>query len=255
MRKEIELGDVLVATSFHEIGGEPCLMVGEQYIVNEVSEITFWITDDEGDYHGFPIAFYRDFFEHDYGNPEIELGKCYTVETESFDVVALITRVKFIEGEVKIVGDYISQNGVSLDREMYCGSNRRITETPEKLPWLNYCLAHNKTITEEEFNAIPKPTPGISWISLMEEANFSKASSEFITPLKKNIKKKHLLKDLETLAIKGITLCEMVRDLQKDNLELINRIDASEKRNLELLRELEDAKREYCSLARVHLEK
>jgi hypothetical protein len=89
----------------------------------------------------------------------------------------------------------------------------------------------------------------------MEEANFSKASSEFITPLKKNIKKKHLLKDLETLAIKGITLCEMVRDLQKDNLELINRIDASEKRNLELLRELEDAKREYCSLARVHLEK
>jgi hypothetical protein len=262
MRKEIELGDVLVATSFCEIGGESCLMVGEQYIVNEVNEINFWITDDEGDYHGFPIAFYRDFFEHDYGNPVIEVGKCYAVESESFDVIALITRVEFIEGEVKIVGDYISQNGVSLGREMYCGSNRRITETPEKLNWLNYCLAHNKTITEEEYNALPKSTPGISWldkeafdaetswISLMEEENFSKASSEFITPLKKNIKKKHLLKDLETLVIKGIDLCEMVRDLQKDNFELINRIVASEKRNLELLREI-DVLKEDCNQLRL----
>jgi hypothetical protein len=254
MRKEIELGDVLVANNSCIMEGYDAttLTVGEQYIVESIHLDTFDVIDDEGDLHTFGIEDYEEYFDQDFGNPEIEFGKCYTVEAEKTDIIITPKTTASVNGSVvNMMGDYIGthQTEPFYNTGLNC-VNRRITETPEKLNWLNYCLAHNKTITEEEYNAIPKPTPGISWISFMEEENFSKASSEFITPLKKNIKKKHLLKDLETLVIKGIDLCEMVRDLQKDNFELINRIVASEKRNLELLREI-DVLKEDCNQLRL----
>lgn len=87
----------------------------------------------------------------------VEVGKCYTVDY--LGCKSVFTPSKIIEKKnYQSIFIDITKCSIVLDGTFWdssCGE-LTFTETPERLPWLNYCIENNKYISEEEFNKLSK---------------------------------------------------------------------------------------------------
>lgn len=94
--------------------------------------------------------------------PDVEEGKCYTATRHNIELCFISDKVDDIsvwnKGSMLDISDGIIDNCVGF----FNFEDFIITETPERLPWLEYCIKENKYIPEEEFNSLcNQPISGI----------------------------------------------------------------------------------------------
>lgn len=89
--------------------------------------------------------------------PSVEVGKCYTVNYYGNDAIIIVSKIDGLEiwSENCINTKFES---IEFNEGFWKSDSTGITinETPERLPWLNYCIENNKYISEEEFNKLSK---------------------------------------------------------------------------------------------------
>lgn len=97
-------------------------------------------------------------------------GKCYTATRHNIELCFISDKVDDIsvwnKGSMLDISDGIIDNCVGF----FNFEDFIITETPERLPWLEYCIKENKYIPEEEFNSLcNQPISGILQIEDKKE--------------------------------------------------------------------------------------
>lgn len=100
-------------------------------------------------------------------NKRVEVGKCYTVtDKESpFEWVIVVSEMK---QEHVISCGFLNVQTLEYSFKQGCFSMLRdavFTDTPERLPWLNYCKETGKHVSEEEFNASISKVESVEFVN------------------------------------------------------------------------------------------
>lgn len=159
---KFEKGDVLICIKDMFHFNKKCFTKGKSYTA--ISE--YAILDD--DQEGFTVTTRHSYFriEPKQEVPSVEVGKCYTVKKGNYEWCMRPRNIENGESDKnfkRLDADYIRVDRFDIFRKeciaYYSLSNdsRRFTETPQRLPWLNYCIENNKFISEDEFNNMCKP--------------------------------------------------------------------------------------------------
>lgn len=121
----------------------------------EVDETSVGVRFKDSQYWYYPKEEALKHLVHD-----VEIGKCYTItdyDNKSFEWVGIVSESK---GNRVYCGECIDvEAGIIISIGKFdMDDMTRFIETPERLPWLEYCIKENKYISEEEFNSMDKET-------------------------------------------------------------------------------------------------